>query len=201
MGRISRISSHLGVSALAGGLLVACASVHGTKPEPSNAHRDPTALTVVAEADLKRGDCRGASENYAQAAASGDAQLARRATQVAMACEHLPAPWTAATRWRSLAPTDREANALYAAVALKLYRTADARAAINDFWSAEEQQAAAAQAAPAPGAAAPGLPAPGHRAQQRASRSMGELTALLLEESDAPAVLTAMRGALEPTAN
>ncbi|HWX68389.1 MAG TPA: tetratricopeptide repeat protein [Steroidobacteraceae bacterium] len=208
MERISRISSHLCASALAAGLLFGCASEHGTKPAATSAHRDPTALTVVAEADLKRGDCRGASENYAQAAALGDVQLARRATQVAMACEHLPAAWQSATRWRSLAPADREANALYAAVALKLYRTADARAAINDFWRAEEQLDSAAatpgtgQSANPPSAPRAGIPAPGHtRSQQRASKSMSELTALLLEESDAPAVLTAMSGALEPTAN
>jgi len=209
MDRISRISSHLCAAALAAGLLVGCASAPGTKPAPSSTQRrDPTALTVVAEADLKRGDCRGASENYAQAAALGDAQLARRATQVAMACEHLPAAWQSATRWRTLAPADREANALYAAVALKLYRTADARAAINDFWRAEEQldSAAAApgtgQSSPVPQAPRAGVPAAGHtRTQQRAAKSMGELTALLLEESDAPAVLTAMSGALEPSAN
>jgi tetratricopeptide (TPR) repeat protein len=209
MDRISRISSHLCAAALAAGMLVGCASVPGTKPAPSSAqHRDPTALTVVAEADLKRGDCRGASENYAQAAALGDAQLARRATQVAMACEHLPAAWQSATRWRTLAPADREANALYAAVALKLYRTADARAAINDFWRAEEQLDSAAavpgsgKSSPVPEAPRAGVPAAGRtRSQQRAAKSMGELTALLLEESDAPAVLIAMSGALEPGAN
>ena len=192
---------------LAAGLLGGCASPPAPKPAATTPHHDATALTVIAEADLKRGDCRGASENYARAAADGDAQLARRATQVAMACEHLPAAWAAATRWRSLAPNDREANALYAAVALKLYRTADARSAINDFWRAEEQlqagSATAPQASPVPGAPAPGLSLPGRARtpQQRASRSMSELTALLLEESDAPAVLTAMSGALEPTAS
>jgi predicted Zn-dependent protease len=194
---------------LTAGLLAGCASTHAPQAAAAAPHHDATALTVIAEADLKRGDCRGASENYAQAAANGDAQLARRATQVAMACEHLPAAWAAATRWRSLAPNDREANALYAAVALKLYRTADARAAINDFWRAEEQLESAAaapgapQASPVPGAGAPGLPLGGRaRAQQqRAAKSMSELTALLLEESDGPAVLMAMSGALEPTAN
>jgi len=209
MDRISRISSHLCAAALAAGMLVGCASGPGTKPAPASAqHRDPTALTVVAEADLKRGDCRGASENYAQAAALGDAQLARRATQVAMACEHLPAAWQSATRWRTLAPADREANALYAAVALKLYRTADARAAINDFWRAEEQLDNAAavpgsgKSSPVPEVPRAGVPAAGRtRSQQRAAKSMGELTALLLEESDAPAVLSAMSGALEPGAN
>jgi len=187
-------------------LLSGCASAPAPKPAapPPPAHTDITALTVMAEADLKRGDCRAASETYARAAAGGDAKLARRATQVAMACEHLPAAFQSATRWRTLAPTDREANALYAAVALKLYRTADARAAIHDFWSIEEQQTATAGApassplAPPP---APGAASPTSRAQDRAAKSMTELTALLLEESDAPAVLTAMSGALESSAN
>jgi tetratricopeptide (TPR) repeat protein len=196
--RVSHLTPTLGVSLLAV-LLTACASVHPQKAAqpPATPQGDATALTVVAEADLKRGDCRGASETYAKAAAVGDAKLARRATQVAMACEHLPAAWQAATRWRALAPGDREADALYAAVALKLYRTAEARSAIHDFWHLEEQQDAA-PAAPAP--AAPDAPAPPRRAA-RASKSMSELTALLLEESDAPAVLIAMSGALEPTAN
>jgi tetratricopeptide (TPR) repeat protein len=119
-----------------------------------------------------------------------------------MACEHLPAAWTAASRWRALAPQDREANALYAAVALKLYRTADARAAIHDFWSAEQQQIAApaSPATPAP-PASPGIVFPARpRGPERVTKSMTELTALLLEESDAPAVLTAMSGALETPA-
>src|ERR1700683_1708713 len=196
--RVSDLTPTLGVSLLAL-LLSACASVHPQKAAqgPATPQADATALTVVAEADLKRGDCRGASETYAKAAAVGDAKLARRATQVAMACEHLPAAWQAATRWRALAPGAREADAMYAAVALKLYRTAEARSAIHDFWHLEEQQDAA-PAAPAP--AAPDAPAP-PRGAARASKSMSELTALLLEESDAPAVLIAMSGALEPTDN
>lgn len=190
-------------------LLDACASMHASKDSAAAPQAKPTgdatALTVMAEADIKRGDCRGASETYAQAAAIGDARLARRATQVAMACEHLPAAWQAATRWRTLAPGDREADALYAAVALKLYRTADARAAIHDFWRVEEQQDAAPSATPPAGVPpkseqdSGAQPAP-HGAA-RAAKSMTELTALLLEESDAPAVLTAMSGALEQTAN
>jgi len=157
---------------------------------------DTVALTASADAALKRGDCREASESYAKAAAGGDAQLARRATQVAMACEHLPAAWQAASRWRALAPNDREANALYAAIALKLYRTADARVAIHEFWRVEEQS----NAAPAPKADGAASPVP-HHAEERTARSMTELTALLLEESDASAVLIAMSGALEPSAN
>jgi tetratricopeptide (TPR) repeat protein len=195
---------------LAATLLAACSSMHAAKDKhaaPAGAaaqHGDPNALTVMAEADLKRGDCRGASENYAKAAASGDVALARRATQVAMACEHLPAAWEAATRWRTLAPNDREANALYAAVALKLYRTADARVAIRDFWRAEEQQDASATPAsptPAPGKGAAAAIVPPVKSEERAAKSMTELTALLLEESDAPATLTAMTGALDSANN
>ena len=179
-------------------LLAGCAATHpgDKKPAPAHASADTSALTVSAEAALKRGDCREASESYAKAAAAGDAQLARRATQVAMACEHLPAAWAAATRWRALAPTDREANALYAAIALKLYRTADARAAIHEFWRVEEQS----NAAPLPKADGAAASVP-HHPEERTARSMTELTALLLEESDASAVLIAMSGALEPGAN
>jgi tetratricopeptide (TPR) repeat protein len=212
---------------LALGLLAGCAALHPHKDTAAaQPAADPTALTVMAEAALKRGDCRAASESYAHAAAVGDVQLARRATQVAMACEHLPAAWQAATRWRALAPNDREADALYAAVALKLYRTADARAAIHEFWRSEEQQngtpgtskpPAGAAHPPAAGATQPPAerkqppagetapdeesPAAGVRGAERTAKSMTELTALLLEESDASAVLTAMSGALEPTAS
>jgi tetratricopeptide (TPR) repeat protein len=181
-------------------VLGACAASHPAEKKPAAASAtNVTALTVTAEAALKRGDCREASESYAKAAAVGDVQLARRATQVAMACEHLPAAWQSATRWRTLAPSDREANALYAAIALKLYRTADARAAIHDFWRVEEQMNAAAASSKAGGeTAAPLTP---HKSEERTARSMTELTALLLEESDASAVLIAMSGALEPNAN
>lgn len=187
----------------AAALLTGCAA-HAPKAPTPAPHTDVTALTVMAEADLKRGDCRAASETYAKAAAVGDAQLARRATQVAMACEHLPAAWQSATRWRMLAPGDREADALYAAVALKLYRTTEARQAIHDFWRTEQQHDAAPGSAPGASSAAPAQTpeaTPPSHAQDRAARSMTELTALLLEESDASAVLTAMSGALEPTAN
>ena len=143
-------------------LFAACAATQPAKQKPASpSGADATALTVTAESALKRGDCREASESYAKAAAGGDVQLARRATQVSMACEHLPAAWQSATRWRSLAPNDREANALYAAVALKLYRTSEARAAIHDFWRVEEQKNSTPAAAPAgkePGVAASPVP-------------------------------------------
>jgi tetratricopeptide (TPR) repeat protein len=187
-------------AAVALAALTGCATTPqaAQKPAPAAAQGQPVA---EAEEALKRGDCRAASESLAHAAAHGDVATARRATQVAVACEHLPAAWQAATRWRALAPDDREANALYAAVALKLYRTADARAAIADFWRVEGQKnAAAAPVAPGAAAGAAPAPAPG-RASERTARSMTELSALLLEESDASAVLIAMSGVLEPGAN
>lgn len=196
----------------AASLLAACSTVRPARESTAASPQatDTSALTVMAEVALKRGDCRVASESYAHAAGvSADVQLARRATQVAMACEHLPAAWAAATRWRTLAPQDREGDALYAAVALKLYHTTEARSAIRDFWHAEEHANAASPATGKAGDAAGGdgsAPArsgasAAPRPAQRAARSMGELTALLLEESDAPAVLTAMSGALEPSAS
>ena len=177
--------------------LAACAATPPARQKQAAA--EPQAQAVAAaEAALKRGDCRSASESLARAAAHGDVQTARRATQVAVACEHLPAAWQSASRWRTLAPDDREANALYAAVALKLYRTSDARAAIADFWRVEGQKNSASGAA---AATAPGALAPPAKATERTARSMTELSALLLEESDASAVLIAMSGVLEPSAN
>src|SRR6202046_553136 len=111
--------------------MVGCSSVRPAKQEAPKG--DPAALTVVAEIALERGDCKGASESYAKAAAVGAVSLARRATEVALACEHLPAAWESVTRWRTLAPTSREADAMYAGIALKLYHIPEARAAINDF--------------------------------------------------------------------
>jgi tetratricopeptide (TPR) repeat protein len=173
---------------------------------------DPAALTVVAEIALERGDCKGASESYAKAAEVGAASLARRATEVALACEHVPAAWESVTRWRTLAPTDREANAMYAAVALKLYRIPEARTAINDF-SKAPPAAARGKAAGEPGqsddaGAADNAGPPGGRGKSPgkagADRKPGQpdvsltaLTALLLEQSDAPTVLAAMSGTLE----
>jgi tetratricopeptide (TPR) repeat protein len=152
-------------------VLVGCAAGPTLKEDPQ-AH-DPAALTIVAEIALARGDCKTASESYAEASQYGAAPLARHASTVALGCEHVPAAWKAATRWRTLAPSDREAAAMYAAVAIKLYRIADARSAIVDF--AKTQNAAD-------------------------SAGLSELAGLLLEQSDASAVLAAMSSALDPAA-
>ncbi len=174
-------------------LLAGCASL---KPHPATppAGADPSALTLTAELALKRGDCRAAAEDYAKAAAAGDARLARHATELALACEHLPAAWDAATRWRTLAPADRDANALYALVALKLYRTADARAAVRDYCRAVLLESAP-ESTPADG---PRRPRPGH---DQGVHALGDLISLLLEETDASAVLAAMSAVPEPTAS
>ena len=203
-------------------LMVGCSSVRPAKQEAPKG--DPAALTVVAEIALERGDCKGASESYAKAAAVGAVSLARRATEVALACEHLPAAWESVTRWRTLAPTSREADAMYAVIALKLYHIPEARVAINDF----------VHAPPTPPARpkVPKVPLPGSDQQQsdeskpdddadQAEAGAGKsdiagfsarragggdagliaLTALLLESSDATSVLAAMRGTLEAAQN
>jgi tetratricopeptide (TPR) repeat protein len=151
-------------------ILAGCASAPAPK-EDAGSH-DPAALTVIAEIALARGDCKTASESYADAAQHDDAPpLARHASEVALACEHMPALWKSASRWRALAPGDREALAMYATAAIKLYRIADARSAIIDFAKAQNAQD---------------------------STGLSELAGLLLGQSDASAVLAAMSSALDP---
>lgn len=192
MDRINRLKLARTLCLMLPALLAGCASVK-PQPAPPPAAGDPTALTLTAEIALKRGDCRVAAENYAQAASAGDARLARHATEVALACEHLPAAWSAASRWHALAPEDRDANALYALVALKLYRTADARAGVRDYCRASLLETAP-DVAPANG--------PRRRAaNDQGVRALGELISLLLEETDASAVLAAMSAVPEPTAS
>src|SRR5690348_10574065 len=89
-------------------LVAGCATVP-EKPAPSAP--DPAALTIVAEIALQRGDCKTASETYAQAAQLASAPVARRASEVALACEDLPAAWASVQRWRKLAPRSGEAQA------------------------------------------------------------------------------------------
>ncbi len=167
------VAVHISLPLLIAGcaLLAGCAAGPATKAAPDG--HDPAALTVVAEIALARGDCKTASESYAEAAQRGAAPLARRASEVALACEHVPAAWKSATRWRALAPGDHEAAAMYATVAIKLYRIADARVGIVDFAKTQ------------------------HGGD---SAGLSELAGLLLEQSDAPAVLAAMSSALDPAA-
>jgi len=164
---VHRITLSLLTTGLA--LLAGCAASPAPKEDPAS--HDPAALTVVAEIALTRGDCKTASESYAEAAQHGAIPLARRASEVALACEHVPAAWKSAARWRTLAPGDKEASAMYATVAIKLYKIADARSAIVDFAKLQNAQD---------------------------SSGLSELAGLLLMQSDPPAVLAAMSGALDP---
>jgi hypothetical protein len=128
-------------------LAAGCSSMHPAKEEAPKG--DPIALGVVAEIALEKGDCKTASETYARAAElTKDAALARHATLVALKCEHLPAAWQAVSRWHALEPNSAEADARYAAVAVKLYRLSEARAAINDFSHAPPPPPVQKQASP-----------------------------------------------------
>jgi tetratricopeptide (TPR) repeat protein len=162
--------------AICAALAAGCASLRPAKPPPPSP--DPAALTIVAEIALQRGDCKTASETYARAAELASAPVAHRASEVGLACEDLPAAWISVQRWRELEPESREANALYATVALKLYRMGDARTAVKAFLSAP--------------------PAP--KSHARGDRGIADLTALLLEESDPPEVFAALNGLID-TAN
>ena len=199
-------------------LVAGCSNMRPAAKETPQPKGDPAALTLVAEIALERGDCKGASESYAKAAEAGGVTQARRASEVALACEHLPAAWESVTRWRTLAPNSREADAMYAIVALKLYRIQDAKVAVSDFARAPPEPEPASPKAPAekgPPAGAKGGDSSaddeGNNAPAKNSDLIGAvarkaspgdaglvaLTALLLENSDAGTVLAAVSSALE----
>ncbi|MEP7246016.1 MAG: tetratricopeptide repeat protein [Gammaproteobacteria bacterium] len=138
----SRSAASTLLRAVALTLAAGCSAAAPTSPEPGS--RDPNAGTVIAEIALERGDCKTAAETYATAAQRGELSVARRASEVALACEHLPAAWESVKRWRALAPNDRDAAAVYATVALKLYRIPEACNAIATIIRAD------GEAAPAP---------------------------------------------------
>jgi tetratricopeptide (TPR) repeat protein len=198
------------ISRVTAALCLALAAACATTPVPPStaapqqgqrppAKGDAAALTVVAEIALEKGDCKEASEVYAKAAATGSAQLASRAARVALGCEHLPAAWAVASRWRTLAPTDRDANAIYAAVALKLYHIPEARSGIAEYWKAEQT---AAREHVAQRRTGEGKASPDEQAALESEVGLTELTQLLLEQSiDAPAVLAALSGAVEQGAS
>lgn len=184
-----------------------CSAAAQTAPETTD--RDASAATVIAEIALERGDCRSAAETYASAAKRGDVSVARRASEVALACEHLPAAWEATRRWRALAPDDRDAAAVYATVALKLYRIADARSAIPTVIRPDEDAEEGGTSAPAGASAskAKDVSENGSAADEKAAREaaaakdsdakLAELLSLLLEQADATAVLAAVSGVID----
>lgn len=207
-----------GVASLA--LMAGCTTAQPEAKQSQTPKGDPAALTVVAEIALERGDCKGASESYAKAAAMGSVTLARRATEVAFNCEHLPAAWESVTRWRTLAPNSREADAMYAVVALKLYHIQEAKAAISDFAHAPPETSELPRPAKPPAEKAP--PAAGDAGSDEESESAAAktfdlaalvarkapagnaglitLTALLLQNSEPITLLAAASGVLESAA-
>ena len=92
------------------------------------------ARVLAAELALDGGNCRDAAERYAGAAAkSRDPRLLRRATEVGVACEHLPAAWESSQRWRAIDPENVDALRAAGLVALGLYRLGDARAIFGEL--------------------------------------------------------------------
>jgi predicted Zn-dependent protease len=171
-------------------LAAGCAAV-AEKPAPPAAP-DAAALTIVAEIALQRGDCPTAAATYAKAAQLASAPVAQRASEVGLACEDLPAAWTSVQRWRELAPRSREAVAMYATIALKLYRIADARAAVKTFFSIPRSHAPNDVHGPDRGASE-------RTSGALADEDLADLTSLLLQECEPPEVFAALHGVVDTT--
>lgn len=106
--------------------LSACAGSEPTRSE------DPSALTVVAEVAMERGDCVAATEAYASAAEKADElSLTRRALEVAVKCEQFDTAARVLRRWRAQAPDDLDAVKLAGVIDLELGRIDDASKAFE----------------------------------------------------------------------
>jgi Flp pilus assembly protein TadD len=161
------------VAAVAVIVTAGCSAARTTQTAPEHG-RDPNTLTLLAEVALEHGDCRLAAEDYAAAALQSGVAIARRASEVGLACENLPAAWQSAQRWRALAPADADAAATYAAIAVKLYKLPAARAGAQTV-----------------------IQAAGANADAR----VGQLATALLEEAEAPAVLAVLSAAVAAQAS
>ncbi len=208
IGRFVRLVTPFSLAAVAA--VVAASATGAARNVAGEAARDPNASTVIAEIALERGDCRSAAETYAAAAQRADVAVARRASEVSLACEHLPAAWDSVKRWRTLVPADRDAAAVYATVALKLYRVSDARSALTTVLKPKSPgddaggKAADAGKESLPEAAAENLGPNGAPGQPRGApqattpdQQLAELAAILLQEADASATFAALSGAFD----
>ena len=102
--------------------------------EPAGGSPARNADVLVAELARERGECRASAETYVKAAqAARDPRIARRATDVALECAHLPAAWKSASRWRDLDPENVDALRAAGLVALELWRIDDARQLFRDL--------------------------------------------------------------------
>ncbi|MFM7626535.1 MAG: hypothetical protein ACKO7G_08700 [Gammaproteobacteria bacterium] len=114
----------LAVSASAALLLGAAVA----RAQATDAAQAAGAGQSAGERGLAAGDCRMAAEGFAaDARSSRDPALAYRATEIAKACEHLPAAWQSAQRLLELDPENVDALRLVATVALETARYDDAR--------------------------------------------------------------------------
>jgi tetratricopeptide (TPR) repeat protein len=128
---VIRMALFRSITIAAAVLLAGCQTAPPPEPAAPEPQPDPSALTVMAEVALQKGDCRAASDEYSRAAERGAAELARRASEVALACHDLPDAWKAAERWHTVAPGDRNAQLVYGTVALMLYRIPPAHEALT----------------------------------------------------------------------
>ncbi|MCC6173075.1 MAG: tetratricopeptide repeat protein [Gammaproteobacteria bacterium] len=123
-------------SVLASFLVLAFAARTGTALEPQPRGDGAARGTEVLAAELarERGECRASAEGYVKTARSSrDPRIARRATDVALECAHLPAAWQGASRWRALDPENVDALRAAGLVALELWRIDDARALFREL--------------------------------------------------------------------
>ena len=70
-----------------------CSAARTTHSAPEEG-KDPSTLTLLAELALEHGDCRVASDDYAASAQQSGVAVAKRAAEVGLACENLPAACT-----------------------------------------------------------------------------------------------------------
>lgn len=108
---------------------VAVARAQSVGPDPASPRAEPrSAGESAGEKGLATGDCRMASEGFAEdAAGSRDPAVAYRAVEIAKACAHLPAAWRSAQRLLELDPENVEALRFAGTVALEMARYDDAR--------------------------------------------------------------------------
>lgn len=122
---------------IAGGLFLlassfGCATATGQVTSPQAVpQRGESEWILAAEQALDEGSCRLSAEYFLNAArVSRDAEVASRATQLALGCQQLPVAQQAAQRWRELAPASGDAALVQTLVALRRYDLDTARQAL-----------------------------------------------------------------------
>ncbi len=107
---------------------VASAAASAVAPVTTTSLAEGNAATVSAESALQRGDCGSASSYYVKAAQQlAAAELAQRATAVALDCGQAASALAAAERWVHLAPGDSAAALARVQAALASLHISEAR--------------------------------------------------------------------------